>query len=51
MIERDNRLVMMIIPLFRLVFKNNLGTPVTMQKWQVLGGVGYHGNLLEVFGF
>ena len=38
MIEGDNRLVMVIIPLFRLVFKNNLGDPCDCAKIVRFGG-------------
>ena len=44
---------MVILTLFRLVFKNNLGDPCACTKMVRLGGFGYHGNLLAflVFGF
>ena len=49
MIERNNRLIMGIIPLFHLGFKNNLGGAYACAKMVRFGFFVYHGNLLVFF--
>ena len=51
MIERYNRLVIALILFFHLRLRNKLGRLHNHAKVVHLGGFGYHGNLLVVFGF